>query len=156
MSKDGPVYFKSIFTNLSAWALTKRWLITKGNNTHVLVIYIIYKSTKWSKKVKEEFEDIKGVKFLNPIVWLLLFCLYMFVIPINYVYTKGVIRIRKSKKDKTMAKRQNDRQHNGQKTEGQTTQWPKDRRTDNTMAKRKMAKGQTTIYKTLHIKLKIA
>jgi hypothetical protein len=80
----------------------------------------------------------------------------MFVIPINYVYTKGVIRIRKSKKDNTMAKRQNDRQHNGQKTEGQTTQWPKDRRTDNTMAKRKMAKGQTTIYKTLHIKLKIA
>ena len=37
----------------------------------------------------------------------------------------------------TMAKRQKDRQHNGQKTEGQTTQWPKDRRTDNTMAKRK-------------------
>jgi hypothetical protein len=35
-----------------------------------------------------------------------------------------------------MAKRQKDRQHNGQKTEGQTTQWPKDRRTDNTMAKR--------------------
>ena len=31
-----------------------------------------------------------------------------------------------------MAKRQKDRQHNGQKTEGQTTQWPKDRRTDNT------------------------
>jgi hypothetical protein len=28
-----------------------------------------------------------------------------------------------------MAKRQKDRQHNGQKTEGQTTQWPKDRRT---------------------------
>jgi uncharacterized Rmd1/YagE family protein len=26
------------------------------------------------------------------------------------------------------------------------------RRTDNTMAKRKMKKGQTTIYKTLHIK----
>jgi hypothetical protein len=24
-----------------------------------------------------------------------------------------------------MAKRQKDRQHNGQKTEGQTTQWPK-------------------------------
>jgi TRAF3-interacting protein 1 len=41
-----------------------------------------------------------------------------------------------------------DRQHNGQKTEGQTTQWPKDRRTDNTMAKRKITKGQTTIYKT--------
>jgi hypothetical protein len=35
-----------------------------------------------------------------------------------------------------MAKRQKDRQHNGQKTEEHTTQWPKDRRTDNTMAKR--------------------
>jgi hypothetical protein len=34
-----------------------------------------------------------------------------------------------------MAKRQKDRQYNGQKTEGQTIQWPKDR-TDNTMAKR--------------------
>ena len=29
------------------------------------------------------------------------------------------------------------------------------RRTDNPMAKRKSRKGQTTIYKTLHIKLKI-
>ena len=29
------------------------------------------------------------------------------------------------------------------------------RRTDNTMVKRKRTKGQTTIYKTLHIKLKI-
>jgi hypothetical protein len=35
-----------------------------------------------------------------------------------------------------MAKRQKNRQHNGQKTEEQTTQWTKDRRTDNTMAKR--------------------
>jgi hypothetical protein len=51
-----------------------------------------------------------------------------------------------------MAKRQKDRQHNGQKTEGQTTQWPKDRRTDNTMAKRQKnrqhngqkTEGQTT------------
>ena len=34
------------------------------------------------------------------------------------------------------------RQHNGQKTEEQTTQWPKDRWTDNTMAKRKSTKGQ--------------
>ena len=38
-------------------------------------------------------------------------------------------------------KRQKNRQHNGQKkkTDEQTTQWPKvkDRRTDNTMAKRK-------------------
>jgi hypothetical protein len=31
---------------------------------------------------------------------------------------KGVIRIRKSKKD---------RQHNGQRTEEQTTQWPKEK-----------------------------
>ena len=29
------------------------------------------------------------------------------------------------------------------------------RKTENTMAKRKMRKGQTTIYKTLHRKLKI-
>jgi hypothetical protein len=42
--------------------------------------------------------------------------------------------------------------HNGQKTEEQTTQWPKDRRTDNTMAKRQKdrqhngqkTEGQTT------------
>ena len=27
-----------------------------------------------------------------------------------------------------MAKRQKDRQHNGQKTEGQTTQWPKEKK----------------------------
>jgi hypothetical protein len=57
-----------------------------------------------------------------------------------------------------MAKRQKERQHNGQKTEGKTTQWPKDRRKDNTMAKRqkdrqhngqkKKTKRQTTIYKT--------
>jgi hypothetical protein len=59
-----------------------------------------------------------------------------------------------------MAKRQKNRQHNGQKTEEQTTQWPKDRRTDNTMAKRQKnrqhngqkkknsTKRQTTIYKT--------
>jgi hypothetical protein len=38
-----------------------------------------------------------------------------------------------------MDKRQKDRQHNGQKTEGQTTQWTKE-------------KVQTTIYKTLHKK----
>ena len=47
--------------------------------------------------------------------------------------TKRVIRICKSKEN---------RQHNGQKT-------------DNTMAKRKMTKKQTKIYKTIHIKLKI-
>ena len=35
-----------------------------------------------------------------------------------------------------MAKRQKDRQYNDQKTEGQTIQCSKDRRTDNTMSKR--------------------
>jgi hypothetical protein len=35
-----------------------------------------------------------------------------------------------------MAKRQKNRKHNGQKTEEQKTQWPKDRRTENTMTKR--------------------
>jgi hypothetical protein len=50
-----------------------------------------------------------------------------------------------------MAKRQKDRQHNGQKTEEQTTQWPKDRRTDNTMAKRQKDRqhnGQKTEEQT--------
>jgi hypothetical protein len=32
-----------------------------------------------------------------------------------------------------VAKRQKNRQYSGQKTEGQTIQWPKDRRTDNTI-----------------------
>jgi hypothetical protein len=36
-----------------------------------------------------------------------------------------------------MAKKKKDRQYNGQKEEGQTIQWPKRRRTDNTMAKKK-------------------
>ena len=58
-----------------------------------------------------------------------------------------------------------DGQCNGQKKmdkriEGQTIQWPKgngqkDRRTDNTMAKKlkdKWTNGQTMIYKTLHKK----
>jgi hypothetical protein len=44
-----------------------------------------------------------------------------------------------------MVKRQKDRQHNGQKTEGQTTQWSKDRRT----------KRQIMIYKALPRKLKL-
>ena len=53
-----------------------------------------------------------------------------------------------------MTKRQKNRKHNGQKTEEQTTQWPKDRRTDNTrpkdrrtdntMAKRKKYKQRST------------
>jgi hypothetical protein len=46
----------------------------------------------------------------------------------------------------TKGKRQKDRQHNDQrkKTEGQTTQWPKekDRRTDNTMTKGKRQKNR--------------
>jgi hypothetical protein len=49
-----------------------------------------------------------------------------------------------------MAKRQ-DRQYNGQKT-GQTIQWPKDRRTDNTMAKRQKDRqynGQKTEGQTI-------
>jgi hypothetical protein len=43
-----------------------------------------------------------------------------------------------------MAKRQKNRQHNDQKTEEQTTQWTKDRRTDNTMAKSKKYKQRST------------
>jgi hypothetical protein len=74
-----------------------------------------------------------------------------------------------------MTKRQKNRQHNGQKTEEQTTQWPKekeqttqwpkDRRTDNTMGKRQKNRqhnGQKKKYKrtnndlqNIHIKLKI-
>jgi hypothetical protein len=64
-----------------------------------------------------------------------------------------------------MAKRQNNRQHNGQKTEEQTTQWPKDRITDNTMAKRqknrqhngqkKKNKKTNHDLQNIHIKLKI-
>ena len=56
--------------------------------------------------------------------------------------TKVVIRLRKSKKN---------RQHNGQKTEEQTTQWSKDRRTDNTMVKRQKNRqhnGQKTEEQT--------
>jgi hypothetical protein len=49
-----------------------------------------------------------------------------------------------------MAKRQKNRQHNGQKTEEQTTQWPKDRRTDNTMAKRKRTKDKQRSTKHTH------
>ena len=75
-----------------------------------------------------------------------------------------------------MTKRQKGRQYNDQKTEGQTIQWPKDRRADHTMTKRqkgrqyndqktegqtiqwpkekgqtdKQTNRQTIIYKTLH------
>ena len=56
--------------------------------------------------------------------------------------TKGLTRSYKLK----------DRQYNGQKTEGQTIQWPKDRRTDNTMAKRQKDRqynGQKTEGQTI-------
>jgi hypothetical protein len=43
--------------------------------------------------------------------------------------TKGVIRIRKSKKDRQHTGQKKDRQHTGQKTEGQTTHWPKEGQT---------------------------
>ena len=36
-----------------------------------------------------------------------------------------------------MTKRKKDRQYNGQKKKGQIIQWPKEKRTDNTMAKRR-------------------
>jgi hypothetical protein len=57
-----------------------------------------------------------------------------------------------------MAKRQKNRQHNGQKTEEQTTQWPKDRRTDNTKAKRQKNRqhnGQKTEEQTTQIRILI-
>jgi hypothetical protein len=44
--------------------------------------------------------------------------------------TKGVIRSRKSKEKRTgntMAKREEDRQYNGQKRRGQAIQWPKEK-----------------------------
>jgi hypothetical protein len=50
-----------------------------------------------------------------------------------------------------MAKRQKNRQHSGQETEEQTTQWPRDRRTDNTVAKRQKNRqhsGQETEEQT--------
>jgi hypothetical protein len=63
-----------------------------------------------------------------------------------------------------MAKRQKNRQHSGKKTEEQTTQWQKDRRTDNTVAKRQKNRqhsGKKKTYKRtnndlqhIHIKLK--
>jgi hypothetical protein len=43
-----------------------------------------------------------------------------------------------------MAKRQKDRQHNGQKTEGQTTQWPKEK-----------DKKKNNDLQDIHIKLNI-
>jgi hypothetical protein len=56
-----------------------------------------------------------------------------------------------------MAKRQKNRQHNGQKTEEHTTQWPKDRRTHNTMAKRKTQKDkQRSTKQTYKTKVRVA
>ena len=68
----------------------------------------------------------------------------MHMLPVTYMIycmqekfedIKGVIRGHKSK---------NDRQYNGQKT-GQTIQWTKDRRTDNTMAIRTRTKNLLSI-----------
>ena len=53
--------------------------------------------------------------------------------------------------DNTMAKRRT----NNTMAKRRTNNTMAKRRTNNTMAKRKSRKGQTTIYKTLHIKLKI-
>jgi hypothetical protein len=50
----------------------------------------------------------------------------------------------KRKRQTTQRPKEKDRQHNEQK-----------KKTDNAMTKRKRTKGQTTIYKTLHRKLKI-
>jgi hypothetical protein len=54
---------------------------------------------------------------------------------------------KKSLKIPKISKSKKRRQHNGQKK--------KDKRTNNIMTKQKRTKEQTTIYKTLHIKLKI-
>ena len=61
----------------------------------------------------------------------------------EFVNTKGVIRIRKSK----------DRQHNGQKTDNtlakrQTTQWPKDRQHNGQKNKKKKDKQRSTKHYT--------
>ena len=47
-----------------------------------------------------------------------------------------------------MAKRQKNRQHNGQKTEEQATLWPKDRRTGNIMAQMRKDKQRSTKHYT--------
>jgi hypothetical protein len=57
-----------------------------------------------------------------------------------------------------MAKKKKDRQYNGQKEKGQAIQWPKRKRTGNTMAKKEKdrqyngqkGKGQTTTTKHTH------
>jgi hypothetical protein len=61
-------------------------------------------------------------------------------------YQRGVIRSRNSTKD---------RQHNGQKIPKGLSEAVTQRRTDNTMVKRKKKKRQTKIYKTINRKLKI-
>jgi mannitol-specific phosphotransferase system IIBC component len=58
----------------------------------------------------------------------LFFCLLAFVLSVLLLQTKQWPKDRRT--DKAMAKRQKNRQSNGQKTEEQTKQWPKDRRTD--------------------------
>jgi hypothetical protein len=104
---------------------------------------------------------------------------------VSFFTTKSATLACSSPNEKIVKGSQKDRQYNGKKTEGQTIQWQKDRRTDNTMAKRqkdrqyngkkkrtkktkkgfriprgnqnlKENKRQTMIYKILHKKLKIA
>ena len=52
---------------------------------------------------------------------------FLCVSTLEFEDTTGAIRIRKSEKN---------REHIGQRTEEQRTHWPKDRRTENTLAKR--------------------
>ena len=68
----------------------------------------------------------------------------------------------KRKRQTTQWPNEKDRQHNGQakktnntmaKRKRQTTQWPNEK--DRQHNGQKMTKGQTTIYKALHRKLKI-
>ena len=61
---------------------------------------------------------------------------------------------KRTKTDNTMAKRTKTDNTMGKRTKTDNTMG-KRKNTDNTMGKRNMTKGQTTIYKTLHRKLKI-
>jgi hypothetical protein len=54
-----------------------------------------------------------------------------------------------------MGKRQKNRQFNRQKTEEQTIQWAKDRRTDNSIGKRKKHKKTNNDLQNIQIKLNI-
>jgi hypothetical protein len=54
---------------------------------------------------------------------------------VSFFTTKSATLACSSPNEKIVKGSQKDRQYNGKKTEGQTIQWQKDRRTDNTMAK---------------------